>query len=155
MPETVLPWNPFRLNDRLPLDFMHILVDPVDARIIDDHPAADTEHPLVNGVVVKAPKLKVTNIKTTVLSGSLTATIIAADEGGMYPGTPGVPVKKTIDGVVYAVWSFTWNNLPGLGCGATLRFKEVVSTGRGATVNLTIHVAEDMETFDPCGPDAA
>jgi hypothetical protein len=100
-----------------------------------------TPHPLVNGLVLRAGKLRVWLVKTD-QDCPLSAALIPADESGIYPGTAeGAP---TLASGIYT-WKFKWADQPGLGCNAVLRLSEIRTDGSiGATSNYAVNVLSDL-----------
>src|SRR5215218_9409943 len=108
---------------------------PDDAIIWDGTNAADP-HPLTAGILIEPGKVKVTGFKST-LALPIQAWFTPADESADYYADS----ASTPDTAPDFTWEFVWNELPALGLGAVLRFRDVTNDGSGTTTDVSITTA--------------
>jgi hypothetical protein len=119
-----------------------------DAKICDQG-GADC-HPLGSGVVLDAgTEVSVAGIRSD-RDCQVTAAFISEDESVYLPASS---ATVAAGGPPY-VWTFTWDEVPALGCNAILRVTELCKDGFGSTLNYIIHVVLDADADAPCAETA-
>jgi hypothetical protein len=133
------------------------LIGTADAKLYDGSGMPQTEHDLISGMAVVPGKVVITEVTTTNTVYPMAATMISEDESQVVPGA-----ANLTDAGSPAKWSFTWDDLPELGCDAILRLEELAATEastdrvpfgfRGATLTLTLNVVSDVDDVICVGP---
>src|SRR5262245_29968550 len=107
-------------------------------------------HPLTSGVIVEGGSGIPAEV-IGILSDRdcpVTAAFISEDEAVYLPASKPTSAPGTAAGTF--TWTFHWDEVPVLGCNATLRIMELCGDSAGTTLNYIVHVVIDADADSPC-----